>query len=107
PLRSAASASPLFASLPLHDALPISDRTAFALPDQPITAEDRRIAAHVESLIDDGATLQTGIGGIPNAVAQLLAAGNKGDFGIHTDRKSTRLNSSHVKSSYAGFCLNK
>src|SRR5690606_41972892 len=24
-----------------------------------------------------------------------------------TDRKSTRLNSSHVKSSYAGFCLKK
>src|SRR5690606_39616231 len=26
-------------------------------------------------------------------------------FGKHTDRKSTRLNSSHVKISYAVFCL--
>src|SRR3989442_5718830 len=25
----------------------------------------------------------------------------------HTDRKSTRLNSSHVRNSYAVFCLNK
>src|SRR3989442_7318249 len=27
-------------------------------------------------------------------------------FGIFTDRKSTRLNSSHVRISYAVFCLN-
>src|SRR5699024_9708602 len=26
---------------------------------------------------------------------------------LHTDRKSTRLNSSHVSNSYAGFCLKK
>src|SRR5690606_40932757 len=26
-------------------------------------------------------------------------------YGLSTDRKSTRLNSSHVKNSYAGFCL--
>src|SRR5699024_12631273 len=28
-------------------------------------------------------------------------------FNIHTDRKSTRLNSSHVSISYAVFCLKK
>src|SRR5690606_3017108 len=28
-------------------------------------------------------------------------------FGVYEDRKSTRLNSSHVKSSYAVFCLKK
>ena len=36
-------------------------------------------------MIEDGATLQIGIGGIPNIVAQLLAEGSKGDFGIHTE----------------------
>src|SRR5690606_41919950 len=30
-----------------------------------------------------------------------------GDLGIWKDRKSTRLNSSHVKTSYAVFCLKK
>src|SRR5436309_10953987 len=30
-----------------------------------------------------------------------------GDVGHHADRKSTRLNSSHVKISYAVFCLKK
>src|SRR5436309_9253599 len=33
-------------------------------------------------------------------------AGERG-IGIHLDRKSTRLNSSHVKISYAVFCLKK
>jgi acyl-CoA hydrolase len=62
-----------------------SDRAAFVLPEAPVTDVDRLIAQHVEGLIEDGATLQIGIGGIPNGVAQLLAAGNKGDFGVHTE----------------------
>jgi acyl-CoA hydrolase len=62
-----------------------SDRSAFVLPEIPITDTDHQIAAHVEALIEDGATLQFGIGGIPNSVAQLLARGHKGDFGIHTE----------------------
>lgn len=62
-----------------------SDRPVFELPESPVTAEDRDIAHHVEALIDSGATLQTGIGAIPNSVAQLLADGPKGDFGIHTE----------------------
>jgi acyl-CoA hydrolase len=62
-----------------------SDRPVFELPEQAVTDEDRAIAEHVEKLIDNGATLQIGIGGVPNIVAQLLAAGKKGDFGIHTE----------------------
>lgn len=62
-----------------------SDRSPFVLPDVSLSDEDRVIAAHVESLIDNGATLQFGIGAIPNIVAQLLAAGKKGDFGVHTE----------------------
>ncbi len=62
-----------------------SDRSPFVLPEVGVTEADERIAEHVEALIDDGATLQFGIGGIPNCVAQLLADGHKGDFGIHTE----------------------
>src|SRR5690554_1601083 len=32
---------------------------------------------------------------------------NPKDFGLYADRKSTRLNSSHVRISYAVFCLKK
>jgi acyl-CoA hydrolase len=62
-----------------------ADRAPIVLPEVAVTGADERIAAHVEALIDDGATLQFGIGGIPNAIAQLLAKGQKGDFGIHTE----------------------
>ena len=62
-----------------------SDRAAFVLPESPITDADRVIGTSVESLVPDGATLQFGIGAIPNIVAQLLSDGHKGDFGIHTE----------------------
>ncbi|WP_212000649.1 acetyl-CoA hydrolase/transferase family protein [Chitinophaga sp. HK235] len=44
---------------------------------------ERSIGKHVASLIEDRATLQMGIGGIPNAVLQCLS-GHK-DLGIHTE----------------------
>lgn len=42
-----------------------------------------RIAQHIADLIPDGATLQLGIGGIPDAV--LLYLRDKKDLGIHTE----------------------
>lgn len=42
-----------------------------------------RIGRHVAELIEDGATLQLGIGAIPDAV--LLALGDHRDLGIHTE----------------------
>jgi acyl-CoA hydrolase len=44
---------------------------------------EEQIAAHIAELVADGATLQIGIGGIPNAVAKLLAT--KRELGIHTE----------------------
>jgi len=41
------------------------------------------IARHVASLIPDGATLQTGIGGIPDAVLSMLR--DRKDLGVHTE----------------------
>jgi acyl-CoA hydrolase len=48
-----------------------------------LTPADQEIAAHCASLIDDGATLQMGIGTIPDAVLQCL--GNHKDLGVHTE----------------------
>ncbi len=47
------------------------------------TKEDELIAGYIADLIEDGTTLQLGIGGIPNAVASFLI--NKHDLGIHTE----------------------
>ena len=44
---------------------------------------ERDIARNVASLIDDGATLQMGIGAIPNAILGFL--GDRRDIGIHTE----------------------
>lgn len=44
---------------------------------------DHSIADHIAPLIPDGATLQLGIGGIPDALGKALA--KKRDLGIHTE----------------------
>ncbi|MBS1846675.1 MAG: 4-hydroxybutyrate CoA-transferase, partial [Actinobacteria bacterium] len=65
------------------DVLVESDASPFAMDDVTPTDTDRAIAAHVEALVRDGATIQTGIGGVPSMVASLLAEGDGGDYGIH------------------------
>ena len=39
----------------------------------------------------DGATLQTGIGAVPSMVATLLAEGDGGDYGVHSEMFTTGL----------------
>jgi acyl-CoA hydrolase len=50
---------------------------------EPFTEMHKRVARNVASLIPDGATLQTGIGGMSQAVLECL--GDKRDLGIHTE----------------------
>lgn len=54
-----------------------------------VTDADLAIGSHIASLIDDGATLQMGIGSIPDAVLQSL--GNHRDLGVHTEMFSEGL----------------
>jgi acyl-CoA hydrolase len=67
------------------DVLVESDRDVVALPDTPPGDLDRAIARHATEFVRDGCTLQTGIGGVPNAVARLLADGPGGDYGVHSE----------------------
>lgn len=55
------------------------------LADVPTSVEEA-IGRNVASLIEDGATLQLGIGSIPNAI--LLQLGDKRDLGIHSEMLS-------------------
>ncbi len=55
------------------------------IPNQAPTPEEVALAERVVALVDDRATLQFGIGAVPDTVASLLAAGPLGDFGIHTE----------------------
>ncbi|MFD0989980.1 acetyl-CoA hydrolase/transferase family protein [Mariniflexile jejuense] len=45
--------------------------------------EEQAIGKHIAGIIDDGATLQMGIGGIPNAVLTYLT--NHKNLGVHTE----------------------
>lgn len=67
------------------DVLVESDRDVVALPVAEADAIERRIAEHARRFVPDGATLQTGIGGVPSQIAHLLAEGPGGDYGIHTE----------------------
>lgn len=53
------------------------------LPHEQPDEQEAAIGRNVAELIEDGATLQMGIGGIPNAV--LANLGNKKNLGIHTE----------------------
>ncbi len=58
----------------------------YQLSELPIvepTEKEMKIGKYIAELVEDGSTLQLGIGGIPNAVASSLS--NKKDIGIHTE----------------------
>lgn len=50
---------------------------------KPTNEVDRQISQHIASLIPDGATIQMGIGGVPNAVCEQL--NHHKNLGIHTE----------------------
>jgi acyl-CoA hydrolase len=51
----------------------------------PVTDADRKVARQIAAEIEDGACLQIGIGGMPNAVCALLKEAGVRDLGIHTE----------------------
>src|SRR5690606_40573500 len=92
------AATAVVATLSLHDALPI-------WPLGGIDQHDDAIH-HRQNALDLAAEI--GVTGGIDDVDTGLAPLHRGAFGEDgEDRKSTRLNSSHVKISYAVFCLRK
>jgi acyl-CoA hydrolase len=86
------------------------------LPREAPSPEQERIAGHVAALVPDGATLQMGIGGIPDSVLGRLA--NHRDLGVHSEMVSDgvipliekgvlngRRNTLHPGKLMAGFVL--
>jgi acyl-CoA hydrolase len=65
------------------DAIVESDRPVPASKLVPYTEVDAAIGKYVASLVEDGSTIQLGIGNIPNAVANELKT--KKHLGIHTE----------------------
>jgi 4-hydroxybutyrate CoA-transferase len=71
------------------DALVETSRPLCELEKPEITELHLAIARNVSSLIEDGSTIQTGIGGIPDAV--LLYLQDRKDLGVHTELLSDNI----------------
>ncbi len=60
-----------------------TNRPLFSHITRPPSPVEDAIGEHIANLVDDGATLQMGIGAIPDAALRRL--GNKHDLGVHTE----------------------
>src|SRR6266545_4939954 len=65
------------------DALVQSDLPVLEFATKPPSADAMKMGEFIASLVEDGSTLQTGIGEIPSAVMACLAG--KKDLGMHTE----------------------
>src|SRR5690606_40501384 len=88
--------------LSLHDALPIYGLSPLAARADPTDA-GLAAACHRPARGRAGTRLAASAPGHPGSQRSCQALGST----CPRDRKSTRLNSSHVKISYAVFCLKK
>ncbi len=59
------------------------------IPDAPSSEKDVTIGRLIADMVPDGACIQLGIGGIPNAVAAALES--KNDLGVHTEMLTTGM----------------
>jgi acyl-CoA hydrolase len=73
------------------DLLVESDAAPLPVLDPEPGDAERAIAKHAAGFISDGDTLQTGIGAIPSTIARLLAEGDGGDYGVHSEMFTTGL----------------
>ncbi len=67
------------------DVIVESDAAPLPLPEAEPSETDLAIARQAAEYITEGATLQTGIGSIPSAIAAELANGDGGDYGVHSE----------------------
>jgi len=95
------------------DVLVRGEEVPFELPGEAPTEADLAIAQHTLPYITSTATLQTGIGAIPNTVAEALAQREGGEYGIHSEmftdglwklQASGKVTNAH-KGIYDGFSL--
>lgn len=72
-----------------------SDRELPVLPETDPTDVEHAIAEQIRPYVREGATLQTGIGGIPSTVVEILAASGGGEYGVHSEMFTTGLMKLH------------
>ncbi len=86
------------------DFLVDSDRDVIALPEVPPSEAEQAIAEAAAAYVTDGATLQTGIGGVPSCVAEILSTRAGGDYGVHSEMFTTGLMKLHRAGKVSNKC---
>lgn len=66
-----------------------ADYEAPTIEEAPYSEKDISIGKYIADMVPDGACIQLGIGGIPNAVAAALES--KNDLGVHTEMLTTGM----------------
>lgn len=66
-----------------------ADEPLPVIPNSPIGDAERQIGEYCASLIEDGSTIQAGIGKLPNAVLDALSS--KKDLGVHSELFTTKM----------------
>src|SRR5438874_7780478 len=92
-----------------------SQLASFCLFNDPATTQVYTLSLHdalpifKDAIWDTGKVVPAGQGDgqIEPIIKDAYASGYRGFLSLEPDRKSTRLNSSHVEISYAVFCLKK
>ncbi len=79
------------AEINIHDVDMVVEapRPEYIIPNMESTPLEQKIGEAVASLVNDGDTIQLGIGGIPNAVGMFLK--DKKDLGIHSEMFTTSM----------------
>lgn len=72
-----------------------SDRDVITMPELPPSEAEHAIAEHAAGYVTPGATLQIGFGGVPNAIAEILATREGGEYGVHSEMFTTGLMKLH------------
>src|SRR5690606_39682204 len=86
----------LFRSVQSQDFLHVGDTEHLTGGDAP-----RAVARQQQVLLHAAFTLLGTLGLAGQQAEDAVGIAHRGNLGVHQDRKSTRLNSSHVKISYA------
>jgi len=83
------------------DVLIETDAEPLELPGAEPGEVDRAIAANAAAFIGSGSTVQTGIGAVPSMIATILAEGDYGDLGIHSEMLTDGLMKLHLAGAVA------
>jgi acyl-CoA hydrolase len=70
------------------------------LPEIPMSRDDETIGGIIADMVEDGSTIQLGIGGIPNAVGHFLS--NHHDLGVHTEMYSDAMLELYLQGAITG-----